>query len=305
MKLGLFTAALPNLSLEACADWAAEKGFQSIEVACWPASSDKQRRYAGVCHIDVDTLTDARAQEINTMLAERGLIISSLGYYPNNLHPDPEHREQVNNHLRKVITAAQKLGVGVVGTFVGRDQTRSVPDNLATFGDVWPAIVKHAAQHNVKIAIENCPMIFSYDEWPGGANLAYAPAIWREMFKIIPDENFGLNIDPSHLVWQFIDYERAVYDFKDRIFHAHAKDMEVNRDGLYQHGVMSAGMGWQIPRLPGLGEVRWDRFISALYAVGYDYVLSIEHEDRNFEGTEELVKRGFLIARIVLQGYLV
>jgi sugar phosphate isomerase/epimerase len=305
MKLGLFTAALPNLSLEACADWAAEKGFQSIEVACWPASSDKQRRYAGVCHIDVDTLTDARAQEINTMLAERGLIISSLGYYPNNLHPDPEHREQVNNHLRKVITAAQKLGVGVVGTFVGRDQTRSVPDNLATFGDVWPAIVKHAAQHNVKIAIENCPMIFSYDEWPGGANLAYAPAIWREMFKIIPDENFGLNIDPSHLVWQFIDYERAVYDFKDRIFHAHAKDMEVNRDGLYQHGVMSAGMGWQIPRLPGLGEVRWDRFISALYAVGYDYVLSIEHEDRNFEGTEELVKRGFLIARNVLQGYLV
>jgi sugar phosphate isomerase/epimerase len=305
MKLGLFTAALPNLSLEACADWAAEKGFQSIEVACWPASSDKQRRYAGVCHIDVDTLTDARAQEINQMLADRGLIISSLGYYPNNLHPDPEHREQVNNHLRKVITAAQKLGVGVVGTFVGRDQTRSVPDNLATFGDVWPAIVKHAAQHNVKIAIENCPMIFSYDEWPGGANLAYAPAIWREMFKIIPDENFGLNIDPSHLVWQFIDYERAVYDFKDRIFHAHAKDMEVNRDGLYQHGVMSAGMGWQIPRLPGLGEVRWDRFISALYAVGYDYVLSIEHEDRNFEGTEELVKRGFLIARNVLQGYLV
>jgi sugar phosphate isomerase/epimerase len=305
MKLGLFTAALPNLSLEACADWATENGFQSIEVACWPASSDKQRRYAGVCHIDVDTLTDARAQEINQMLAKRGLIISSLGYYPNNLHPDPEHREQVNGHLRKVITAAQKLGVGVVGTFVGRDQTRSVPDNLATFGDVWPAIVKHAAQHNVKIAIENCPMIFSYDEWPGGANLAYAPAIWREMFTIIPDENFGLNIDPSHLVWQFIDYERAVYDFKDRIFHAHAKDMEVNRDGLYQHGVMSTGMGWQIPRLPGLGEVRWDRFISALYAVGYDYVLSIEHEDRNFEGTEELVKRGFLIARNVLQGYLV
>jgi sugar phosphate isomerase/epimerase len=102
-----------------------------------------------------------------------------------------------------------------------------------------------------------------------------------------------------------IDYERAVYEFKDRIFHVHAKDMEINRDGLYAHGVMSAGMGWQIPRLPGLGEVRWDRFIAALYAVGYDFVVSIEHEDRQFEGNEELVKRGFLLARNVLRPYLV
>jgi sugar phosphate isomerase/epimerase len=305
MKLGLLTAALPQLSLEDCIDWAATNGFGMIEIACWPASSDKARRYAGVCHIDVATLSDERAGEIRALLDARGLAISSLAYYPNNLHPDPEHRREVHNHLRKVILAAEKLGVEVVGTFVGRDQTRSVPENLALFRKEWPGLVAFAAEHHVKIAIENCPMIFSNDEWPGGTNLAYSPAIWREMFRIIPDSNFGLNLDPSHLVWQMIDYERAVYDFKDRIFHVHAKDMEINREGLYQQGVMSVGIGWQIPRLPGLGEVRWDRFISALYAVGYDFALSIEHEDRKFEGDIDLVKRGFLLARNVLAPYLV
>ncbi len=305
MKLGFFTAALPHLSLEECAEWGAANGFEAIEIACWPAGSGKERRYAGVCHIDVETLTDARATEIRDLIARTSLTISSLGYYPNNLHPDPEHRAQVNAHLKKVIDAASKLGVGIVGTFIGRDPAKNVPDNLEQFAAVWPPLVRYAAERHIRIAIENCPMIFSYDEWPGGTNLAHSPAIWREMFRIIPDENFGLNLDPSHLVWQMIDYERTVYEFKDRIFHVHAKDMEINRDGLYAHGVMSAGMGWQIPRLPGLGEVRWDRFIAALYAVGYDFVVSIEHEDRRFEGTEELVKRGFLLARNVLRPYLV
>lgn len=305
MKLGFLTAALPGLSLEECADWGANNGFEMIEIACWPVGEGKERRYAGVSHIDVDTLDDAEAHHIIEMLSSRGLTISSLAYYPNHLHPDQDHRERINEHLRKVIVAAQRLGVPIVGTFIGRDQSKSVPENFVTFREVWPPLVKFAAEHNVKIAIENCPMIFSYDEWPGGANLAYSPAIWREMFSIIPDENFGLNLDPSHLIWQMIDYERAVYDFKDRIFHVHAKDMEINRDGLYQNGVMSVGMGWQIPRLPGLGEVRWDRFISALYGAGYDYVLSIEHEDRNFEATEELVKRGFLVARNAVKPYLV
>lgn len=305
MKLGLFTAALPQLSLESIVGWSANNGFQAIEIACWPAGAGAERRYAGICHVDVDRLTDERAEEIRALVAARGLTISSLGYYPNHLHPDPSHRAEVNGHLRKVIVAAQKLGVEVVGTFVGRDQSRTVRENMAAFRAVWPSLVGFAADHGVKIAIENCPMIFSDDEWPGGANLAYSPAIWREMFEVIPAPNFGLNLDPSHLIWQMIDYERAIYDFRDRLFHVHAKDLEINRDGLYQHGVMSTGIGWQVPRLPGLGEVRWDRFISALYAVGYDFVLSIEHEDRRFEGTEELVKRGFLLARNVLQPYLV
>ncbi|NJM07333.1 sugar phosphate isomerase/epimerase [Candidatus Gracilibacteria bacterium] len=305
MKLGFFTAALGQLSLEQVADWAAANGFEALEVACWPSGAGSARRYAGVCHIDVETLDDVGAERIRSMLAARDLSISSLGFYPNHLDPNPETRAAVNAHLKKVIDAAQKLGIGVVGTFVGRDKTKSLPENLQLFSQVWPELVSYAGERGIKIAIENCPMIFSYDEWPGGTNLASTPAIWREMFRIIPDANFGLNLDPSHLVWQMIDYERCVYDFKDRIFHAHAKDMEIRRDGLYENGVLSLGMGWQVPRLPGLGEVRWDRFIAALYAVGYNDVLSIEHEDRKFEGSEELVKRGFLIARNVLKPYLV
>ena len=181
---------------------------------------------------------------------------------------------------------------------------RSLTENLRSFAEVWPALVDRATAKGVKIAIENCPMLFSGDEWPFGTNLARTPHIWREMFNVIPDAGFGLNLDPSHLVWQMIDYERVVYDFADRILHVHAKDMEIDRGGLYEHGVLSAGMNWQMPRLPGLGEVRWDRFCSALYAVGYDRWISIEHEDRAFEGDEELVKRGFLIARDALRPYV-
>jgi hypothetical protein len=147
-------------------------------------------------------------------------------------------------------------------------------------------------------------MLFSWDEWPGGTNIASTPAVWDEMFSIVPSERLGLNLDPSHLVWLQIDYERVVRDYASRIVHVHAKDMEIDRDGLYRNGTISLGMGWQVPRLPGLGEVRWDRFIAALYRAGYDYVVSIEHEDRSFEGTQDLVERGFLIARDVLRPHL-
>lgn len=303
MKLGLMSAALPRLTLEQLAEWAADNGFDMLELACWPVSK-AERRYAGVTHIDVTALSKSKANAIRALMRKHNLAISSLGYYPNPLHPDASHREAVIEHLKKVIVAAQMLDVPIVGTFVGRDKNKTLEANLDEFAQVWPPIVKFAANHGVKIAIENCPMIFSNDEWPGGNNLAISPAVWRKMFEIIPDANFGLNLDPSHLLWQMIDYERVVYDFRDRIFHVHAKDMEINREQLYQRGVLSLGMGWQIPRLPGLGEVNWGRFISALYAVGYDYVLSIEHEDRAFEKTEDLVKRGFLIARDVLRPYL-
>lgn len=303
MKLGLMSAALPQLSLEQLAAWASQNRFGMLEIACWPKGRS-DRRYAGVTHIDVATLDKAGAQEINEMIEHHGLQISSLGYYPNPLHPDPDHRAEVIEHLKKVIVAAELLHVPIVGTFVGRNKDATFEANLDQFAQVWPPIVKFAADHGIKIAIENCPMIFSNDEWPGGNNLAINPQIWRKMWEIIPDQNFGLNLDPSHLVWQFIDYTRVVHDFKDRIFHVHAKDMRIDRDQLYQRGIMSAGMGWQIPRLPGLGEVNWAQFISALYEVGYDYVVSIEHEDRAFEATEELVKRGFLISRDVLAPYL-
>jgi sugar phosphate isomerase/epimerase len=302
VKLGFLTAAFPTLTLEQVAQWAQESGFEALEIACWPSSGSERRRYAGVSHIDVE---DFDARRVRDMLRRHELEISSLAYYPNNLDPDKATREAANAHLRRVIEAAEKLEVDVVGTFVGRDQHRSIEESLEDFKEVWPPIVSHAREHNVKVAIENCPMIFSLDEWPGGKNLAYSPAVWRRMFEIIPDQNFGLNLDPSHLVWQFIDYTRVVRDFASRIFHVHAKDLEIDREGLYQNGVMSLGMGWQVPRLPGLGEVRWDRFISALYAIGYDWVVSVEHEDRQFEGDLDLVKRGFLLARNTLRPLVV
>jgi sugar phosphate isomerase/epimerase len=303
MKLGLLTAAFPNMPLDQVAAWAGGNSFGMLEIACWPPST-ATRRYAGVTHIDVSELTPSKAGDILSLMEQHSLQISSLAYYPNPLHPDQEHRTTVIEHLKKVIAAAEMLKVPVVGTFVGRDQHKTVDDNFGEFERVWPPVVKFAGDHGVKIAIENCPMIFSNDEWPGGTNLATTPSIWRRMWEIIPDPNFGLNLDPSHLVWQMIDYVRVVYEFGPRIFHVHAKDMRIDREQLYQRGVLSLGMGWQVPRLPGLGEVKWDQFISALYAVGYDYVISVEHEDRAFEGTEELVKRGFLIARSTLGPYI-
>jgi sugar phosphate isomerase/epimerase len=303
MKLGIMSAAFPNLSLEQLAVWASENKFDMLEIACWPVGK-ADRRYAGVTHIDVANFSDVTARHVHDIMDKYGLEISSLGYYPNPLHPDPDHRQQVIDHLKKVITAASLLKVPIVGTFVGRDKNKTLEENFNLFEKIWPPIVKYATDQGVKIAIENCPMIFSNDEWPGGNNLAVSPAVWRKMWEIIPDPNFGLNLDPSHLIWQFIDYVRVVYEFKDRIFHVHAKDLRIDYEQLYQRGVMSLGMGWQIPRLPGLGDVQWDKFISALYGVGYDYVISIEAEDRAFEKTEDLVKRGILISRDVLLPYI-
>jgi sugar phosphate isomerase/epimerase len=302
MKLGFFTAALPGNTLEQVAQWGAKSGFQAIEIACWPHEK-AARRYAGVNHVDVAALDKAGARNIRRMLDGLGLAISSLGYYPNPLHPDPKHRETVIAHLKKVIDAAALLEVPVVGTFIGKDKNKTVPQNLEAYAQIWPPIVGFAKERGVKIAIENCPMIFSYDEWPGGDNLASSPAIWRKMWEIIPEDNFGLNLDPSHLILQMIDYERVVREFASKIFHVHAKDLHIDREGLYQNGVLSQGMGWQVPRLPGLGDMDWARFFAALTGIRYDYVVSIEHEDRAFEGDEELVKRGFYLARDVLKPY--
>ena len=303
MKLGFFTAALPDNTLEQAAKWGAESGFQAIEIACWPLEK-ATRRYAGVSHIDVTTLDKTKAKEIRKMLDGLGLQISSLGYYPNPLHPEADHRETVISHLKKVIEGAALLEVPIIGTFIGKDKNKTVPQNLEEYAKVWPPIVKFAKEHDIKIAIENCPMIFSLDEWPGGNNLASAPAIWRKMWEIIPDDNFGLNLDPSHLILQMIDYERVIREFSSKLFHVHAKDLHIDDEGLYNNGVLSQGMGWQVPRLPGRGDVDWKKFFATLADVGYDYVVSIEHEDREYEGDEELVKRGFYLSRDALKPYM-
>ncbi|MBK8439241.1 MAG: sugar phosphate isomerase/epimerase [Rhodobacter sp.] len=303
MQLGLLTAPFEARNLTEVADWAAAQGFQALEVACWPKASGATRRYAGTCHIDVASVSAAQGKEMLAALKEKGISVSALGYYPNPLHPDPAHRAEVTQHLKKVITAAGAMGVGLVNTFCGGNAAHHLDDNWAEAQTVWPDIIRHATDAGVKLAFENCPMIFSHDEWPGGHNIAYSPRIWRRILEEW-DGAVGMNFDPSHLILQMIDMDRFIREFGPHFRHVHAKDLMIDRDGLYDRGILSMGMGWQIPRMPGLGEVDWGRFFSGLYRVGYDGPVIIEHEDRRFEGSEEAVKRGFLLARDVLAPYI-
>ncbi len=303
MRLGLLTAPFPSTSLDDVADWTAANGFESIEIAGWPPSSGDARRYAGTSHIDVTTLTKDRADEIVGKMSARGLVISGLGYYPNPLHPDPAHRDMVIGHLRKVIEAAELMNVGLVNTFMGADGGKNLDDNWEGALRIWPDIVSFARDHGRKITIENCPMLFSYDEWPGGHNLATSPRMWRRILEQWGG-TIGLNFDPSHLILQMIDIPRFIREFGPHILHVQAKDLWIDREGLYENGVFSMGMGWQVPRLPGLGDVEWDALFGALWRTGYDGDVIIEHEDRDFEKTDELVKRGFLLARDVLRPYI-
>lgn len=303
MELGILTAPFEDMDLMDVASWAGGNGFSAMEVACWPTSGGEKRRYAGTSHINVDNLSTGQASEIKTGLVEQGISVSGLGYYPNPLHSDPGHRGEVIGHLMKVITAASTMEVPVVNTFVGGDRALTVDENWTRAIEIFNPIVAHAQASGVRLCFENCPMIFSYDEWPGGHNIAYSPKIWRRIFEQWGD-SVGMNFDPSHLVWQFIDQTRFIKEFGPHMAHVHAKDVMVDRDGLYENGTMSTGMGWQIPRLCGLGDVDWSGFFGGLYRAGYDGPVIIEHEDRDFEGTEERIKRGFLLARDVLTPYI-
>ncbi|GAB5377439.1 MAG: sugar phosphate isomerase/epimerase [Acuticoccus sp.] len=303
MKLGILTAPFPDWSLDEVANWVASADMAVLEVACWPSAGGEARRYAGTSHIDVDGLDEAGGREIVAALAEKGITISALGYYPNPLHADAAVRAAALGHLKKVITAARVLGVPVVNTFMGGDRVLNVEENWARATEIFPDIVAHARHEGVTLAFENCPMIFSHDEWPGGHNIAYSPKIWRRIFETWGDD-VGMNYDPSHLVWQMIDQTRFLKEFGPGIVHAHAKDVMIDRDGLYENGVMSVGMGWQVPRMPGLGDVDWSDFFAGLYRTGYDGPIVIEHEDRNFERDDEAIKRGFRLARDVIAPYI-
>ena len=303
MRLGLLTAPFPNTTLMEVADWTAANGFESIEIACWPVATGPTRRYAGTSHIDVANLSKAQATELVDEIGAKGLGISGLGFYPNPLHPDPAHREQVIGHLKHVITAASAMGVPYVNTFMGGDAAKSQDENWDDALKIWPPIVGFARDAGVLITIENCPMLFSRDEWPGGHNIAWSPMIWRRILEQWGD-TVGLNYDPSHLVWLMIDQTRFIKEFGPHILHVQAKDLTIDRDGLYERGTLSSGIGWQVPRLPGLGDVDWARFHADLYRAGYDGDIIIEHEDRGFEKTDVLVKRGFLLARDVLRPFI-
>ena len=284
MKLGFVSAILPDLDLAGVLKVAQELGYACVEVMCWPPGR-ADRRYAGVSHIDVTKLDDRAVAAVRTLCDDHAVSISGLGYYPNPLAADREESEAAVAHLRKVIDGAAALGVNVVNSFVGRDPAKSVEENWPRFVETWNPIVAHAESRNVKIGIESCPMLFTRDEWPGGKNLATTPAIWRKMFEAIPSPNFGLNFDPSHLVWQGIDYLAAIGEFRDRLFHVHAKDARIDRAAVEVHGVLSYPNLWHTPKLPGMGDVQWGKFFGALADAGYSGPVCVEVEDRAFEGS--------------------
>jgi sugar phosphate isomerase/epimerase len=304
MKLGFVSAILDGVSFEKVIDIASDLNFHCVEIACWPQGK-AERRYAGVSHIDVDHLPEDQVKYIQDYLKSKQVQVSSLAYYPNPMDGDLEKREFNISHLKKVIEASQKLSVNLVTTFIGRDQYKSVEENLNLFKEIWPPIIKYAEERNVRIGIENCPMLFGSEQWPGGQNLATSPKIWREMFEIIPSDNFGLNFDPSHFVWQMMDYVQPIYEFKDKLFHIHFKDAKILRNQLDQVGIMAYPLDYMSPKLPGYGDVDWGKFVSALTDIGYDGFACIEVEDRSFEGSFEKVLDSLKISSRYLSQYVI
>jgi sugar phosphate isomerase/epimerase len=283
MKLGFVSAILPDASLEQVLSTASRFGYDCVELMCWPVGK-AERRYAGITHIDVSRFGESQVASISELTQKHGVEISALGYYPNVLSADTEEAELAVTHLSRVIEAAAMLGVGV-NSFAGRDPRKSVDDNWQSFVDVWTPLVALAEQQNVRIGIENCPMFFTNDEWPGGKNLAVSPSVWRRMFEAFPSPCLGLNYDPSHLVWQQMDYIAPLREFIDRIHHVHAKDVRLDRHRLNDVGILATPLEYHSPKLPGLGEIDWGCFISVLGDLGYRGPVCVEVEDRAYEAS--------------------
>ncbi len=288
MKLGIVSAIYDGFTFEDAVENAVSNGCKCMEVACWPQGK-AERRYAGVSHIDVDNTSADYIAYIKDFCAEKGIEISSLAFYPNTMDGNIEKRNGAIEHLKKVINMSALLGVNTVTTFIGRDQTKTVEENLELFKEIWPPIIKFAEQKGVKVAIENCPMLFGAEQWPGGQNLFTTPALWRKMFELLPSDNFGINYDPSHFIWQQIDYIKPLYEFKDKIFHVHFKDIKLYPDRLNDVGIMGYPLDYMSPKLPGLGDVDWGKFVSALTDIGYNGYSCIEVEDKAFESSKERI----------------
>ncbi|WP_421872672.1 sugar phosphate isomerase/epimerase family protein [Marinoscillum sp.] len=286
MKLGFVTAILPELSFEEVLKVASDIGYDCVEVMCWPVGK-AERRYAGVTHIDIAKLTQDSVSQIHDITSKYGVAISALGYYPNPLSPNEEESKTSVEHIYRLIDAAKVLGVNHANSFIGRDWTKSVDENWPEFLKVWKPIIAHAEKQDVKVGIENCPMSFTQDEWPGGKNLKTTPAIFRRMYEDIPSDYFGLNFDPSHFIWLQMDYVKAIREFGRKLFHMHAKDVRLDRDRLDEVGIMAHPSEYHTPKLPGMGDVNWGKFFSALTDTGYIGPVCVEVEDRAYEGSLE------------------
>ena len=192
-----------------------------------------------------------------------------------------------------------------MASFIGRLPDKSVEDNLPEVEKVWKPILRAAEEHNVRIAIENCPMLFTNDEWPGGQNLMTSPANWRTILKLLDSPYLGINYDPSHFIWQQIDYIKPLYEFRDRIFHVHCKDIKLYPEKLADVGTMATPLQYMSPKIPGLGDVDWGRYISALTDIGYEDAVCIEIEDKSFEKSTEDAKRAVQLSARYLKNFVI
>lgn len=306
MKIGFVSAILEEWTFEEMIDTAANLGFQCVEAACWPQGKG-ERRYAGVSHIDVARVLaeDSYAEYILNHCASKGVELSALAYYPNVLDPSEEKRAACVAHLMNVIRASAKLGVNMVTSFIGRDQNKTTEENLELVAKVWPPILTLAEEQGVKVAIENCPMLFGFDQWPGGQNLFTTPSNWEKIFAVLPSPNLGINYDPSHFVWQMIDYIKPLYTFRDKIFHVHFKDIKLYQDKLSEVGIMAYPLDFMAPKLPGLGDVDWGKYVCALTDIGYDGYACIEVEDRAFEGSKEKILDSLRLSKRYMYNFVI
>ena len=269
MQVGILTAPFANEPLEHVIDFAAEAGFDCLEVVSGPGSR----------HIDSAKFRAKDAKKVRKQLDAAGLTFSSLVWYTNMTPPDADERKRTVKQMNKIVDIAADLGVSVVCTLAGMPLPGN--DKMATIESeakkAFGPLVKHAAKKGVKIALEN---------WYATniQNLAH----WERLFELVPDDNFGLNFDPSHLLWQGIDHLHAVEAFADRIFHTHAKDTEVVEHKLRWVG--NQARGWWRYVIPGYGEIDWGTYIARLRRNGYNGVLSIEHEDGALGREEGFVK---------------
>ena len=303
MKLGFVSAILPDQTLTEVVQFAANIGYDCVELMCWPKGK-AERRYAGVTHVDVAEPSDSEVETILQNVSDAGVTISGLGYYPNPLTPNETEAKIYSEHLKLLILAAKRLSVDIVNTFIGRDQTRTIDENWPRFKQVWNPIIEFAADNGIRIGIENCPMFFTEDEWPAGQNLAYSPAIWERMFNEIPSPNFGLNFDPSHFIWLQMDYLKPLVNYADRIFHVHAKDVRLDRKRLDEVGILATPLSYHTPKLPGLGDVDWGKFFSVLSDTGFDGSVCVEVEDRAYEESLEERQRALRQSYIYLRQFI-
>ena len=279
MKIGfLLHRQFKKLSFEDVVKWGSENGFAAIDIRDeWPEN----------------------AQDF---LSKYNMEIGATQVGMNIFTPNSKELEENIKKVCDTIEATAQIDVKVIVAFLSPIRRElSIADNFKIFEKVFPRILDCAQSSDVKIAFEN---------WPDG-NLAYSPETWDKIFEAFPSKNLGLCFDPSHLYWLGVDYVRAVKEFGDRIYHVHAKDTEILKDGLYRFSIFSRqfpeyafAWAWWRYRLPGFGEINWTKFISALYEVDYNGTISIEHEDPFFSRNIDMVKKGFILAKRKLEQYI-